>query len=71
MKIVLFEQDGAPSHFALCICQYLDRHYPRHLIRKRGRIQSPPQSSKLFLKSTVYRTQHESLEKLRQPTVHD
>lgn len=36
---VIFQQDDDHLHYALGVCQYLNQHFPRHRVRRRGSIQ--------------------------------
>lgn len=72
---LIFQQDGAPAHYALPVRQYLDQHFPGHWIGRRGSIEWPPRSPDLspldfflwgHLKSRIYSTPPASLEDLRQ-----
>lgn len=76
----MFQQDGAPPHYALRVRQYLDQTFPDRWIGRRGAIESPPRSSDLspldfflwgHLKSKIYATQPTSLEDLRQRIVNE
>lgn len=72
---LIFQQDGAPPHFAVAVRQYLNERFPRHWIGRRGFIEWPPRSPDLspldyflwgHLKSKIYATQPGNLEMLRQ-----
>jgi hypothetical protein len=75
---LIFQQDGAPPHYALIVRQYLDQRFLRNWIGRRGSIEWPPRSPDLspldfflwgYLKSKIYKTQPASLEDLRQRIV--
>lgn len=62
---VIFQQDGAPAHFARLVRDYLDIVFPNRWIGRNGPIQWPPRSPDLtpldfflwgFLKDRVFRT---------------
>ncbi|CAH1986436.1 unnamed protein product [Acanthoscelides obtectus] len=72
---LMFQQDGAPPHYALRVRQYLEQSFPDRWIGRRGAIEWPPRSPDLslldffmwgHLKSKIYATQPTSLEDLRQ-----
>lgn len=72
---LVFQQDGAPPHYALPVRQFLDATFPEHWIGRRGPVEWPARSPDLtpldfflwgYLKSKVYETQPASLEELRQ-----
>lgn len=44
---LIFQQDGAPPHYALIVRQYLDQRFPRNWIGRRGSIEWPPRSPDL------------------------
>ncbi len=44
---LIFQQDGAPPHYAAVICQYLDQTFPGQSIRRRRAIEWPPRSPDL------------------------
>ncbi|CAH1106346.1 unnamed protein product [Psylliodes chrysocephalus] len=46
---LIFQQDGAPSHFALTVHQYLDQTFSGQWIGRRESIEWPPRSSDLTL----------------------
>lgn len=77
---LMFQQDGAPPHYALRVRQYLDQTFPGRWIGRRGAIEWPPRSPDLspldfflwgHLKSKIYATQPTSLEDLRQRIVNE
>lgn len=77
---LIFQQDGAPPHYALPVRQYLDEVFPEKWIGRRGAIEWPPRSPDLtpldfflwgHLKSKVYMTQPTSLEDLQQRIVNE
>lgn len=77
---LIFQQDGAPPHFAVTVRQFLDLRFPGKWIGRRGAAEWPPRSPDLspldfflwgHLKSKIYATQPESLADLRQRIVHE
>lgn len=71
---IIFQQDGAPPHFALNVREYLDAVFPNQWIGRRGPYEWPPHSPNLappdfflwgHLKTVVFSTQPVSLEDLR------
>lgn len=74
--LLVFQQDGAPPHFALPVRQFLNETFPNRWIGRRGSMMEwPPRSPDLspldfflwgYLKTKIYATQPESLEDLRQ-----
>ncbi|CAH2003858.1 unnamed protein product [Acanthoscelides obtectus] len=77
---LMFQQDGAPPHYALRVRQYLDQTFPDRWICRRGAIEWPSRSPDLspldffmwsHLKSKIYATQPTSLEDLRQRIVNE
>ncbi len=75
---IIFQQDGAPPHFALDVRTTLNREFPGRWIGRRGSIEWPARSPDLnpldfflwgHLKSVVYKTQPTSLEDLRERIV--
>lgn len=72
--ITWYQQDGAAAHFGVHVRAYLDEHFPRRWIGRRGEIEWPPRSPDLtpldyflwgYLKSKVYATRPQNLEELR------
>lgn len=70
----VFQQDGAPPHFALAVRQYLDRTFPERWIGRRGFIEWPARSPDMnpldfflwgHLKTVVYKTPPANLDVLR------
>ena len=62
--LVIFQQDGAPSHWGLAVRQFLNDTFPERLIGHDGPIPWPPRSpdiSPLDVKDIVYRTKSETL----------
>ena len=62
---VFFQQDGAPPHWGIKVCEFLDKKFPAHWIGRGGPIAWPPRSLDItpldfFLwvcvKDVVYRT---------------
>ncbi|CAH1962421.1 unnamed protein product [Acanthoscelides obtectus] len=77
---LIFQQDGAPPHYALRVRKYLDQTFPDRWIGRRGAIEWPPRSPDLSpldffmwgdLKGKIYATQPTSLEDLRQRIVNE
>lgn len=77
---LVFEQEGAPLHYALPVPQYLDQRFPGQWIGRRGAIEWPARSPDLspldfflwgHLKNKIYATQPTSLEDLRQRIVNE
>lgn len=71
---MLFQQDGAPPHYALPVRQWLDERFPERWIGRRGPYDWPARSPDLtpcdfflwgYLKDTVYRTRFSTIEQLR------
>ena len=76
----IFQQDGAPPHYALPVRQFLDETFPDRWIGRRGPIEWPARSPDLspldfflwgHLKSKIYATQPESLQDLRNRITHE
>ena len=44
---VYFQQDGAPPHYGLKVCQYLDHQFLKVWIGQRGPVKWPPRSPNL------------------------
>lgn len=74
----IFQQDGAPPHYALAVRAYLDYEFPERWIGRRGSIEWPARSPDLspldfflwgHLKSIVYKTPPANLAELRQRIV--
>ncbi|GFU29128.1 DUF4817 domain-containing protein [Trichonephila clavipes] len=72
---VLFQQDGAPPHWGLTVRESLNNSFPQRWIGMDGPIAWPPRSPELiplefffwgYVKYTVYGTQVNSLEELKQ-----
>ena len=77
---IMFQQDGAPPHYALFVRQYLDQTFPGRWIGRRGAIEWPPRSPDLspldfflwgHLKSKIYKTEPTSLEDLQNRIVNE
>ncbi|CAH2013085.1 unnamed protein product, partial [Acanthoscelides obtectus] len=77
---LIFQQDGAPPHYALRVRQYLDQTFPDRWIGRRGAIEWSKRSPDLspldsfmwgHLKSKIYATQPASSEDLRQRIVNE
>lgn len=77
---IIFQQDGAPPHFAQPVRQFLDESFPQSWIGRRGHIEWPPRSPDLtpldffvwgYLKSKIYATQPESLDDLRNRIINE
>mgnify|MGYP001047299604 CR=1 FL=1 len=47
VRSILFQQDGAPAHFAIDVRQYLDQHFPNRWIGRGGPIRWAPRSPDL------------------------
>lgn len=72
---VMFQQDGAPPHYAIAVRNYLNENYPGRWIGRRGSVEWPARSPDLspldfflwgHLKSKIYATQPASIEELRE-----
>ena len=46
-KEIIFQQDGAPPHFALIVRTWLDQHFPNRWMGRRGPIVWPARSPDL------------------------
>ena len=73
MGQIVFQHDGAPSHFARCVRDYLDLTFPGRWIGRRGVIDWPARSPDLtvmdfsiwgYLKDRVYSHQPTTLDEL-------
>jgi len=71
---LLFQQDGAPPHFAICVRDYLNQTFPERWIGRRGPVEWPPRSPDLspldyflwgHLKSVVYQNRPRTLDDLK------
>ncbi|CAH0395505.1 unnamed protein product [Bemisia tabaci] len=71
----IFQQDGAPPHYALAVRAYLHNEFPGRWIGRRGPIEWPPRSPDLspldfflwgHLISVIYQTTPANLAELRQ-----
>jgi hypothetical protein len=71
---VVFQLDGAPSHWARIFQEFLDMHFPGHWVGHDGSILWPPQSPDIMLldlfmwghiKDIVYKTPVTSLDELK------
>jgi hypothetical protein len=49
IRSIIFQQDGAPAHFAVDVRQYLDYHFPNRWIGKGDPIRWIPRSPDLTL----------------------
>ncbi|KAK2702960.1 hypothetical protein QYM36_018485 [Artemia franciscana] len=67
-------QDGAPPHFAICLCDYLNQNFPERWIGRRGPVEWPNRSPDLspldyflwgHLKSVVYQNRPRTLDDLK------
>ena len=47
VRSIIFQQDGAPSHFSSDVRQYLDNHFPNRWIGRGGPIRWAPRSPDL------------------------
>ena len=72
---MIFQQDGAPAHYALQVRHWLDNCMPERWIGRRGPYDWPARSPDLtpcdfflwgYLKDTVYRTRFSTLQQLRE-----
>ncbi len=70
---VIFQQDGAPAHFARIVRDYLDIVFPNRWIGRQGTVEWPPRSPDLtpldyylwgFLKDKVFRTTCENIQEM-------
>lgn len=70
---VIFQQDGAPAHFARLVRDYLDLIFPNRWIGRNGPMEWPPRSPDLtpldfflwgFLKDRVFRTTCETIQEM-------
>ena len=70
----IFQQDGAPPHYAVPVRQYLDKKYPNKWMGRGGPILWPPRSPDLtpcdyflwgYLKDIVYRTRPTNISELK------
>lgn len=77
---LVFQQDGAPPHYALPVREYLNDRFPGRWIGRRGPIEWPARSPDLspldyflwgHLKSKVYATQPADIEDLRQRIIEE
>lgn len=75
---VMFQQDGAPPHWALIVREFLDTHFPGRWVGRGGPIQWPPRSPDLtpldfflwgYVKDIVYSTPVMSLDELKRRIV--
>ena len=75
LQRVVFQQDGAPPHFALNVRAYLDQTFPDRWIGRVGPFAWPPRSPDLnpldfylwgHVKTAVYRTKPRSIDELKQ-----
>lgn len=75
---VVFQQDGCPAHYKKKVREYLDQHYPRRWIGRRGFVEWPPRSPDLapndfflwgYLKSKVFRQPVASINELKERIV--
>lgn len=74
-RSLLFQQDGAPPHFALIVRDWLNAHFPNKWIGRRGPVEWPPRSPDLtpldfflwgHLKSVVYSTRPRNIQELKE-----
>jgi len=71
---LVFQQDGAPPHYAATVRQYLDETFLGQWIERRGAIEWPPRSLDLtpldflwgHLKTQIYASQPTSFDNLKQ-----
>jgi hypothetical protein len=75
LRRVIFQQDGAPPHFALDVRAYLDQTFTGRWIGRAGSLAWPPRSPDLnpldfylwgHIKTNVYRTKPGSIDELKQ-----
>lgn len=75
LQRVVFQQDGAPPHFALGVRNYLNQTFPDRWIGRAGPLAWPPRSPDLnpldfylwgHVKTAVYRTKPRSIDELKQ-----
>ncbi|KAK2725286.1 hypothetical protein QYM36_001664 [Artemia franciscana] len=71
---LLFQQDGAPPHFAICVRDYLNQSFPERWIGRRSPVEWPPRSPNLtpldyflwgHLKFVVYQNRPRTLDDLK------
>lgn len=77
---LIFQQDGAPPHYAHTVRQYLDNTFPDRWIGRRGAQEWPARSPDLspldfflwgHLKSKIYNPRPQSLDDLRQRIINE
>jgi len=70
----IWQQDGAPGHYATIVRNWLDFNFPKKWIGRRGPIEWPPRSPDLtpldfflwgYLKSEVYKDRPRTLDDLK------
>src|SRR5215469_2188886 len=75
LRRIIFQQDGAPPHYALEVRAYLDQTFADRWIGRAGPLAWPPRSPDLnpldfylwgHIKTTVYRTKPTTINELRQ-----
>jgi hypothetical protein len=75
VRRVIFQQDGAPPHYAKAVRAWLNKHFPGKWIGRRGAIEWAPRSPDLtpcdfflwgYLKQKVYMTPVKDLNELKQ-----
>lgn len=78
-KRLIFQQDGAPAHYALDVRNWLDNKFPGKWIGRDGPYEWPARSPDLapcdfflwgYLKSLVYRTRPATIAELRARIIH-
>jgi len=74
LRNIMFQQDGAPAHYATTIREFLNEQFPGNWIGRRGPVEWPPRSPDLtpldfflwgYLKSKVYISKPQNLEDLK------
>jgi len=74
VRSIIFQQDGAPPHFARDVRQYLDHQFPQRWIGRGGPIRWAPRSPDLtpldfflwgYLKNIIYKTPIKDLNELK------
>ena len=74
-SLIIFQQDGAPPHWGLAVCQFLNDTFPETWIERDDSIQWPPRSPDItpsdfflwgYVKDIVYRTKVRDVSDLQQ-----
>ena len=72
---IIFQKDGAPSHWGLHVCEFLNKTFSDRWIGRDGPISWPPHSPEItlldfflwgYVKDIVYRTKVRDMTDLRQ-----